>query len=103
MSKYDTLRGAMGCKEDYNDKTKYGRVLKWRSDGAPMDKVSRQKKAKEIFERLRARGLNYVTKVQVRSSIRTDIFMMADGKFKSFEFPDDDKICVYVDMTALEA
>ena len=38
MSKYSQLRSIMGGNEHYNDKTKYGRVLKWYNDSCGLSK-----------------------------------------------------------------
>lgn len=92
MSKYSQLRAIMGQVEDYNDKTKYGRVLKWYNDSCGLEKPVRDKMAGELLEKLIAAGVYYVQRVQVRNA-RGSTFR--DGDCISFD--DGDKVCIYID------
>lgn len=96
MSKYSQLRALMGGIESYNDKTKYGRVLKWYNDSCGLAKPERNKIAGELLERLIDAGVYYVQRVQVRNAKGTASRGTEKGMM-FIDFDDDDKICVYID------
>jgi len=96
MSKYSQLRSIMGGNEHYNDKTKYGRVLKWYNDSCGLSKPERDKMAGELLERLIEQGVYYVQRVQVRNAKGTASRGYEEGMM-FVHFDDDDKICVYID------
>ncbi len=96
MSKYSQLRAIMGGTEDFNDKTKYGRVLKWYNDSCGLPKSERDEMAGDILEQLIDAGVYYVQRVQVRNAKGTASRGTEKGMM-FIDFDDDDKICVYID------
>lgn len=96
MSKYAQLRAIMGGTEDYNDKTKYGRVLKWYADSCGLPKPQRDEMAGAILERLIEKGVYYVQRVQVRNA-KGSASRAIPGGLMCINFEDTDKICVYID------
>jgi hypothetical protein len=96
MSKYSQLRAIMGGTEDYNDKTKTGRVLKWYNDSCGLNKPVRDRLAGELLEKLINHGIYYVQRVQVRNARGTASRGTENGII-CIDFEDDDKVCVYID------
>ncbi len=86
----------MGGTEDFNDKTKYGRVLKWYNDSCGLPKSERDEMAGDILEQLIDAGVYYVQRVQVRNAKGTASRGTEKGMM-FIDFDDDDKICVYID------
>ena len=92
MSKYAQIRAIMGGQEEFNDKVKNGRVLKWFHNTVALDKEKRDLLASEIYKNLKGHGVTYVQKVQVRKYIS---YCISGGVAPLM--PDTDKICVYID------
>jgi phosphoserine aminotransferase len=92
MSKYAEIRALMGGQEDYNDKTKNGRVLKWYANTSGLPLAERKLQASQVLQKLIDAGVWYVQKVEVRNATGS---AFRDGF--SIVFQDDDKVCVHID------